>query len=211
LFQIPVSIVGGIVLGLILGYFISKYFIKKYTAVRATEKTLILLSFSVLLVQIGDWINVAALLAVMSVGFMILENNQTVALELSNKMSKIWIFAQIILFVLIGLAVDYKIAYNAGLKTIGVLCIGLIFRSAGVWISTVFSDLNYKERIFCMIAYLPKATVQAALGSVALNNGIENGSLILAIAVLSIIFTAPLGLIGIRISSKYLLVNDFKN
>jgi len=107
--------------------------------------------------------------------------------------------------VLIGISVDPKIALEAGLRGILVVSVGLVFRSIGVLIATIWSDLSMKERLFCMVAYLPKATVQAALGGVALANGIVEGNMILAIAVLSIVFTAPLSLIGIKYAGRRLL------
>ena len=128
--------------------------------------------------------------------------------EIASKLGKIWVFAEIILFVLIGFSVDVSVAADAGLKGLLAISIGLFFRSIGVWLATAFSSLSLKERLFCVIAYLPKATVQAALGSVALNNGIAEGQIILAIAVLSIVFTAPVGLFGIRFFSPSLLKID---
>ncbi len=144
----------------------------------------------------------------MTVGLVLLEGAEDVAHELASKLKKVWIFAEIILFVLIGLSVDPKIALGAGLKGLAVIAIGLVFRSLGVLISTAGSTLNQKERWFCVIAYIPKATVQAALGSVALQAGIAEGETILALAVLSIIFTAPIGLVGIKVFGKKLLNLD---
>lgn len=207
--SIPISIVLGIVPGVIIGFLLVYYFNRKKGKIRATEKILILLTITILSVQIGNWLHSAALLGVMTIGFIILEKSENVAHQLANKLSKVWIFAEIVLFVLIGLSVDIKVAFNAGFKGILIISIGLIFRSLGVLIATAFSKLNVKEKIFCVIAYLPKATVQAALGSVALHNGIKEGEIILAIAVLSIIFTAPIGLIGIKLFGHRLLDFDF--
>lgn len=203
--SIPLSMIYGLIPGIALGYTLVKFFTKNYKTIRATEKTLLLLTCTVLLVQFGDWIHSASLLGVMAVGYILLNKTENVSHELSLKLKKIWIFAEIILFVLIGLAVDIPTAVGAGLKGLLVIIIGLIFRSLGVLIATAPSDLNRKERLFCVIAYIPKATVQAALGSVALQNGIAEGNTILALAVLSILFTAPLGLLGINLSSKKLL------
>lgn len=208
LLSIPFSIILGIIPGIIIGFLLVSYFKKHHKNIRATEKTLVLLTITMLLVQVGDWIQSAALLGVMTIGFIVLEKSEKIAHELSLKLSKIWIFAEIILFVLIGLSVDLKIAFSSGLKGLLAIFIGLIFRSLGVLIATSFSSLNVKERLFCMISYIPKATVQAALGSVALNNGINEGKIILAIAVSSIIFTAPIGLIGIKMSGNKLLNLD---
>lgn len=203
--SVPFSLILGIVPGIILGLLLVSFFRKKHKTIRATEKTLILLMIGILLVQIGDFLHTAALLGVMTIGFILLEKEERIAHELAGKLNKIWIFAEIILFVLIGLAVNPVIAYKAGLLGLAVISIGLIFRTIGVIIATSWSGLSIKERIFCIIAYIPKATVQAALGGVALSKGISHGDIILAIAVLSIIFTAPLGLIGINLSAKYLL------
>lgn len=202
---IPVSITAGIISGLILGAVLLLIFRKTHSNMRATEKLLILLAAAVLLVQVGDWLQIAALIGVMTLGFVILERSQPIAQELSLKLSKIWIFAEIILFVLIGLSVDPAVAASAGLKGVGVVSIGLIFRGLGVLAATIGSGLSFREKLFCVIAYIPKATVQAALGSVALAYGLPEGNMILALAVLAIIFTAPLGLIGIRLTAHRLL------
>lgn len=208
LVSIPVSIAGGIVSGIVVGWLLVKYFRRRHEHVRATEKTLVLVMVAVLLVQLGDKLHVAALLGVMTVGFILLERAEYIAHELAAKLKKVWIFAEIILFVLIGLSVDVPTALGAGLKGLMVISIGLFFRSFGVFLSTLGSSLSRNERIFCIIAYLPKATVQAALGSVALQAGVAEGETILALAVLSILFTAPLGLIGIKVFGKRLLNLD---
>lgn len=203
--MLPLSIIGGIILGYVTGIVLSKYFKKKFTKIRATEKTIILLTLSVMLVEIGTWIHLAAFLTIMVCGFVILSKAEHIASELSSKLSKIWILAEIFLFVLIGISVDLRVLSGAGLIGLGTIIIGLLFRSIGVFISTHFSNLNFKERMFCVIAYLPKATVQAALGSIPLAYGIVEGDIILALAVLSIAFTAPLGIIGIKLGGKHLL------
>ncbi|MBI9106285.1 MAG: cation:proton antiporter [Spirochaetales bacterium] len=208
LVSIPVSIIGGIVSGLVAGLLLVKYFRRRHEQVRATEKTLVLVMVAVLLVQLGDKLHIAALLGVMTVGFVLLEGAEHVAHELASKLKKVWIFAEIILFVLIGMSVDVPTALGAGLKGLGIISIGLLFRSFGVFISTLGSNLNSKERVFCIIAYIPKATVQAALGSVALQSGIAEGQTILALAVLSILFTAPIGLVGIKVFGSKLLNLD---
>lgn len=202
---IPLSIIIGISVGAVAGYILVGWLEKKYHEIRATEKTLILLASAIFMVEVGDLIHVAALLGVMTIGFVILEKSDQVAQELASKLSKIWVFAEIILFVLIGYSVDVNVAISAGLKGLIAILIGLLFRSIGVWIATAGSKLNKQERLFCIFAYLPKATVQAALGGVALNNGIADGQIILAIAVLSIIATAPVGLFFIRFFSPRLL------
>lgn len=206
--SIPLSIAAGIILGAIIGYVLVTWLEKRYHSIRATEKTLILLTAAIFLAEVGDWVHIAALLGVMTVGYIMLQKSEKVAHEIASKLGKIWVFAEIILFVLIGFSVDVSVAADAGLKGLLAISIGLLFRSIGVWLATAFSSLSLKERLFCVIAYLPKATVQAALGSVALNNGIAEGQIILAIAVLSIVFTAPVGLFGIRFFSPRLLKID---
>jgi NhaP-type Na+/H+ or K+/H+ antiporter len=209
LFSIPTSLIIGIAPGILAGTFLVWFFQKTQKYIRAPLKTLILLVISVALVQLGNILHGAALLGVMTVGFILLEKEEKTAHELANILDKIWVFAEIILFVLIGISVDPQIAFGAGFLGLAVISIGLIFRSIGVLVATWWSDLTIKERIFCMIAYLPKATVQAALGSVALSYGLTEGSTILAVAVLAIIFTSPLGVIGIKYSAKHLLKTDF--
>lgn len=205
LLSIPLAIILGVVPGVILGWLLVLYFRRHHERIRATEKTLILLTGAMLLVQLGDRTHGAALLGVMTIGFILLEGAEHVAHELAGKMKKVWIFAEIVLFVLIGLSVDVPTALAAGGRGLLVITLGLMARSAGVLVATFRSRLSWKERGFCVIAYIPKATVQAALGSVALQNGIAEGETILAVAVLSIIFTAPLGLVGIKVFGKKLL------
>jgi len=206
--SVPLSIIVGILSGVIVGLSLTYYFKKHHENIRATEKALVLLACGALLVDIGNKYHFAALLSIMTIGFILLEKAEPIAHELAGKFAKIWIFAEIILFVLIGYSIDIPTAFSVGLKGLAVISVGLVFRSAGVLIATAFSDFTMKERLFCIIAYWPKATVQAALGGVALSKSIANGETILAIAVLSIIFTAPLGLIGIRLFGKKLLEAD---
>jgi len=198
LLQIPISIIGGIACGLILGFLLVLYFNKNQQRIRATEKTMLLLGTAILLVQVGDWLHVAALLGVMTTGFILLEKSEKAAFELAYNLNKAWVFAEILLFVLIGMSVDVSLAISGGLKGLLIISLGLIARSAGVLISVSFAPITWKERLFCVFSYLPKATVQAAMGSVPLAAGIAGGDQILAFAVLSIVFTAPLGLLLIR-------------
>jgi len=209
LWELPRAVVLGILPGLAVGWLLAAMFRRHHHAVRATEKTLILLMTGLLLVQAGDALHSAALLGVMTVGFLLLERAEPVAHELAAKLGKIWIFAEIILFVLIGMRVDPAFALRAGPAALGLLSLGLVARSIGVWLATAPSSLNPRERLFCVLAYLPKATVQAALGGVALSKGLPHGDAILALAVLSILFTAPLGLIAIRLGGPRLLDAPF--
>jgi NhaP-type Na+/H+ or K+/H+ antiporter len=205
LWELPLAIGLGILPGIGIGFLLSSVFRKHQHRVRATEKTLILLMTGLLLVHVGDLLHSAALLGVMTIGFLLLERAEPIAHELAAKLSKIWVFAEIILFVLIGMKVDPALALKAGPAAIGLLSAGLLARSLGVWLATARSALSKNERVFCMLAYLPKATVQAALGSVPLAMNVPGGDTILALAVLSILLTAPLGLITIRIGGPKLL------
>ncbi len=196
--SVPLSIVLGIGAGILAGYFLLRFFHRFHESIRATEKTLVLVMAGTLLVDLGDSGHFAALIGLMTIGFILLEKSEVIAHELAAKLSKIWVFAEIILFVLIGYSLDVSVALQGGLKALAVLGIGLFFRSLAVLAATSFSHLTLRERLFCVIAYLPKATVQAALGGVALSRGIPEGPEILALAVLAIIVTTPIGLIGIR-------------
>ncbi len=208
--SVPISVLLGIIPGVILGLLLVTFFKKNKDKTRATEKTLLILGLSIILIEVGHWVHAATLLGIMTIGFILLEKSEEAAHELSKKLGKVWIFAEILLFVLIGMAVDVNIVIEEGMKGLIIITIGLVFRSLGVFLATLFSKLNLKERLFCVIAYLPKATVQAALGAAPLAAGIKNGEVILAIAVLSILFTAPLGLFGIRLFGPKLLSIDVK-
>jgi len=205
LLLVPRSLILGILPGLAVGFFLVWFFERYYERIRATEKTILLLGLSVILAQVGDWAQTAALLGIMTVGFVLLARADRVAEELSRKLTKLWVFSEIMLFVLVGLSVRLEVALQAGPRALLLIAAGLAARSVGVLLATAGSELNRKERIFSVIAYIPKATVQAALGSAALDQGIAGGELILAYAVVAIIVTAPLGLIGIRSGGPRLL------
>lgn len=205
---IPISILLGIAGGIIIGNIMIRIF-KKYH-VRDTKKVLLILGTSILFTELENLlesrIEIASLLGVMTIGFIILEKMPKVGKRLAMKFDKIWVFAEIFLFVLVGAQVNILVAFDSGTKGIILILIGLIGRSIGVMISLLGTNLNWKERLFCIISYMPKATVQAAIGGVPLYLGVESGDVILAVAVLSILITAPLGAIGIRSFSKRLLV-----
>jgi NhaP-type Na+/H+ or K+/H+ antiporter len=209
--KIPISIIFGIFLGIFIGIILVKIF-KKFH-IRDTKKTLILVAISILLYCFENFsknvIPIASLIGIMSIGFAISEFRPVVAKRLSKKFNKVWILAKILLFVLVGATVNINVALNSGLTGLLIVVIGLSGRALGVLISTYKSDLNFKERVFCMIAYSPKATVQAAIGGVPLSMGVASGDIMLAIAVLSILFTAPLGAIGIKNSSYKLLKKEY--
>ena len=206
LISIPVSIIAGLVPGIIAGLGLAWLFNR--VILSSNEKVLILLTLAVGMVELGKMIESAALLGVMGTGFILLERSESSASYLADSFGKLWYFAQILLFVLIGLSVNVEVALDAGLKGLFAIILGLVFRSLGVLLATQFSRLTFKERLFCVIGYLPKATVQAALGGVALSAGIPEGEQILALAVLAIVFTAPLGLIGINLFGRKLLTKD---
>ncbi|HBA04359.1 MAG TPA: potassium transporter [Clostridium sp.] len=207
LLQIPLSIILGIVLGLILGFVIIYLF--KKCSINDVKKILIMLAISILLTTLEtifkDKLLIASLLGVMTIGFVLTEKLPNVAAPLSQGLNKLWIFAEILLFVLVGAQVNISVAFTSGAIGIIIIFIGLVGRSIGVIISLIGTNLNVKERIFCVISYIPKATVQAAMGALPLSLGVVSGDLILAISVLSILVTAPLGAIGIKVSSKSLL------
>ncbi|WP_330396846.1 cation:proton antiporter [Anaeromicrobium sediminis] len=202
--EIPLSIILGILLGLICGIILIKIF-KKYH-IRDTKKALILIAIAIMLTTLEESLKniipIASLLGVMTIGFILLEKYPKVANRLSSKFNKIWVFAELLLFVLIGAQVNIYVALNSGILGLFIIAIGLLARSIGVLISVAGTNFNWREKLFCVIAYIPKATVQAAIGAVPLAAGVESGELILAIAVLSIIVTAPLGAFGIKITGE---------
>lgn len=208
LLSIPISIVGGIISGVIIGFLLSLYFKKYHDRLKATEKALVVLTISLFLFQVGEWLHIAALLGVMTAGFIVLERAEHAAHETARQLNGVWVFAEIILFVLIGSSVDVHVALQAGFTGVLVILGGLVFRSVGVLVATTGSGLTLSERLFCVIAYLPKATVQAALGAVALEKGLPYGEEILAYAVMAIIITAPLGLLGINLLGPKLLSRE---
>lgn len=204
---IPLSIILGILAGVVTGIILVQVF-KKYQ-MRDTKKVLYLLGLSILLTTFEDLIKskieIAGLLGVMTIGFIIFEKMPDLGSRLSSKLNKIWVFAEVLLFVLVGAQVNVALALDAGSKGIVLLAIGLLARSIGVILSLIGTELNMKEKLFCILAYIPKATVQAAIGAIPLSMGVESGDLILSLAVLSIIITAPLGSIAIKVSGKKLL------
>ncbi len=212
LVEIPESVILGIALGALIGYVLFRIF-DKYKP-RATKMTIVVISVAVILTRIEEavhgWVAVSALLGVMTVGFVLLEKAEIRAHKISQKLSKVWIFAEILLFVLVGAQVDISVAWNAGALGGLLVLLGLVARSAGTWLSVAGSDFNAKERLFCVVAYIPKATVQAAVGAVPLEMGIPGGELILAVAVLSILITAPAGAVAIMYTGPKWLEREGK-
>ena len=207
LLRIPASIVTGLIIGLIIGYLLVQLF--KRIHMRDTVKVLLILGLSFLLMGLEQTINRAfpfsGFLAVMAVGGAILKSYEILAKRITGKFSKIWVAAELILFVMLGSAVDIGHMRGAGLSAVILILAALLCRSIGVMICLIRTPLNRKERAFCIIASLPKATVQAAIGTVPLAYGLSSGNIILMISVLSILISAPLGAVGIQLSYTKLL------
>ncbi len=207
LLRVPISVVSGLILGTLTGYVIVWMF--KKIPMRGTIRMLLLLAVSFLFVELESavraYVPISGLLAVMALGGTILKKDGTLAKQMSAKLSKTWVVAELFLFVLIGAAVDIGYIGKAGMMAVYLLILALLFRIAGVYFSLFKTELNRKEKLFCAISYLPKATVQAAIGGVPLSLGIATGHTILAVAVLAIVITAPIGAIGVDLTYKRLL------
>ena len=197
--QIPLSIILGVLLGVIVGFLLVLFFKKVH--IRDSVKVLIILSVSFLLLEVESLLEgivpVSALLGIMSMGITVNQKYNVLSKRLSVKYNKLWLGAEIFLFVLVGVSVDINYALNAGVVAVIVVIIALIFRMFGVMLSLVKTNLNKKERLFCMLSYTPKATVQAAIGTIPLAMGLSCGSVVLTVAVVSILITAPFGAICI--------------
>lgn len=205
--NIPVSVVLGIALGIASGWLLAVYFEKVH--VRDTIKVIIVLSISFILVSaenaLSTPITFSALIAVMFMGIALSRYRNETAVRLSGKFNRLWVGAEVVLFVLVGASVDIGYALSAGAGTVILIFGVLTFRIAGVFVCLTDTNLNMKERLFCMLAYTPKATVQAAIGSVPLAMGLSCGSIVLTVAVLAILITAPLGAFMIDLTYKKLL------
>lgn len=205
--NIPVSILLGIAAGLGIGFLLTGFFRRVH--IRDTAKVIVFLCISFLLVTLedscADMIPFASLIAVMAVGVALQQKNENLAARLSAKFNKLWVGAEIVLFVLVGATVDLSYLKSAGGSAVLVVLLVLCFRMAGVFLCLAGTDLTGKERIFCMIAYTPKATVQAAIGGIPLSLGLPCGNLVLTVAVVSILVTAPLGAFCIENSYRKFL------
>ena len=220
--NIPVSILLGIVVGAAAGYGLSWFFETAYAnkhCVRNSMKVLIVLGVSFLLIALEDWIkalscglvSMSGLLAVVGMACVLkLKCTEFVSKRLSEKFGKLWLAAEVLLFVLVGAAVDIRCTLEAGGAALLMIAAALTFRAVGVCLCLLGTNLNRKEKIFCVIAYLPKATVQAAIGSVPMALGLPCGPLVLvlSVAVLAILITAPLGAIGMDVGYKKLLSKE---
>lgn len=207
--QIPVSIILGILTGMLVGIVLIKFF-KKFH-MRDSVKLLIILSCSFLLIELQNRLEgiipISGLLAIMSLGIVLKQKYEVLAKRLSGKYNKLWVAAEVFLFVLVGATVDLKYAASAGAAAILLVIGALCFRMLGVALSLIKTKLTKKERLFCMVAYTPKATVQAAIGSIPLSLGLPCGQIVLTVAVLAILITAPFGAICIDNLYKKLLSN----
>ena len=205
--QIPISIVLGIMLGGCVGIVLVAFFKKCH--MRDSVKILIILSISFLLLGVENrlqgYIPVSGLLAIMSMGIIIKQKYGVLALRLSAKYNKLWLGAEVFLFVLVGATVDLRYVASAGVSAVLLILGALLFRMTGVAISLLKTGLSKRERLFCMVAYTPKATVQAAIGAIPLSMGLECGNIVLTVAVLSILITAPFGAICVDNLYKRLL------
>ena len=208
--SIPVSIGTGIAAGGLAGILLALFFQKVH--IRDSAKVVILLSISFLMIELENrlkgYVPFSGLLAVMSIGIALQKKRYEAAARLSVKYSKLWVAAEVLLFVLVGATVDISYALKAGAAAVILIFGVLIFRMAGVFFCLLGTDINRKERLFCMIAYMPKATVQAAIGGVPLAMGLGCGKIVLTVAVLAILITAPLGAFGVEQTYKRLLKSD---
>lgn len=205
--NIPVSIILGIIIGLITGTLLGYFF--KRVHIRDTSKVLIILSISFLLVTIEDRLTTAitfsALIAIMFIGIGLQRKRETVAKRISIKYGKLWIGAEVFLFVLVGATVNIVYLGKVGIKAVLLIAGALVFRMLGVFVCLLGTSLRGKEKAFVMMAYTPKATVQAAIGGIPLSLGFACGDMVLTVAVLAIVLTAPLGAFVIDLSYKKLL------
>ena len=208
--QVPVSIVTGIAVGVGVGYALVLFF--RHVHTRDTVKIIVMISFAFLFVtlesQLSKYVPFSAMLAVVTVGVTYNALDPIRSTRLSKKYEKIWVLAEIILFVLVGAEVDLSYVWKSGGIIVLVILLSLLLRMGGVFLSLIKTPLSFKERLFCAIAYIPKATVQAALGAIPMAMGLGCGSIVLTAAVLSIIITAPLGAFAIDLTSHRLLTCD---
>ena len=203
----------GILLGATVGYLLSLFFETAYAKehyVRNSMKVIVVLGLSFLLMAVETWakpyVSVSGLLAVVSMACVLkMKCPKSVSGRLSEKFGKLWIAAEVVLFVMVGAAVDIRYTATAGGAAVVMILLALIFRAAGVCVCMAGTALNKKERLFTVIAYLPKATVQAAIGSVPMAMGLSCGQIVLSVAVLAILITAPLGAIGMDVTYRRLL------
>lgn len=205
--NIPISIALGVLIGIVVGYLFSIFFRKMH--IRDTIKVLFILSASFLLVSAEDAletkITFSALIAIMFIGVSLQKFHTPVVKRLSQKYNKLWVAAEVFLFVLVGATVNISYLKNVGIKALLVIIGALVFRMLGVFVCLLGTNLNSKEKLFTMMAYTPKATVQAAIGGIPLSMGLACGDIVLTVAVLAIVLTAPLGAFAIDLTYKKFL------
>jgi solute carrier family 9B (sodium/hydrogen exchanger), member 1/2 len=210
LLQIPVALATGAVAGLGVGWLAHRGFVR-YDP-RATKRALVVIAVAIILVSaealVARLFPFSGLMAVMALGCVVLERSEGAAHEISDKLSKIWIVTEILLFVLIGATVDPTAVWRAGLAGAAVLLIGLCARSIGAYCCLLGTGLTGRERLFCVASGIPKATIQAAIGATPLAMGVAGGDLILAMAVLAIVVTAPLGAVLTRAAGEWALAGE---
>ena len=205
--NIPISIFLGVGIGFLIGVILAYYFKKVH--IRDTSKVLIILSISLLLVVLEDHLTIpitfSALIAIMFIGIGLQKKREVVARRLSVKYGKLWVAAEVFLFVLVGATVNIGYLSKVGVKALIVIAVALIFRMFGVFLCLLGTSLDKKERLFAMMAYTPKATVQAAIGGIPLSLGLACGEIVLTVAVLAIVLTAPAGAFAMDLSYKKFL------
>jgi solute carrier family 9B (sodium/hydrogen exchanger), member 1/2 len=194
--KIPISMISGVLIGIVLGYILIKFF--RNLKFRETKMILFILAVGIFLHELEKYIPISSFIAIMTLAFIILEKEPLMSHGLSSKFSKVWVVAELLLFSMIGVSIGLDKIASAGFIGLGIIGIGIVGRTIGIWISLLGTDLRKREKLFCIISFIPKATVQAALGAVPLAMGINGGEIILAVAVLSIIITSPIGLILIN-------------
>lgn len=208
--QIPVSIVLGCTVGAVVGLVLVKYF--KAFHMRDSVKILVILSISFLLLELENrlagMVPVSGLLAIMSMGIALNQVHNELALRLAARYNRLWVAAEVVLFVLVGATVNLSMVIQAGVTAAVMVTVAMVFRMAGVYLSLVKTDFPFKERLFCMLAYTPKATVQAAIGGIPLAMGLACGEKVMMLALVSILLTAPFGAIAMDRSYKKLLTRE---
>ena len=214
--NIPVSIILGVLIGIIAGYLLSTFFETAYAhehCVRNSLKVIIVMGTAFMLMSIETWlkgiVSVSGVLAVVAMACVLKARSvESVSKRLSEKFGKLWLAAEVVLFVLVGAAVDIRYTLMAGGAAVLMIAAAFVFRAIGVSICLLGTGLKKKEKLFCVIAYLPKATVQAAIGSVPMAMGLSSGKMILSVAVLGILITAPLGALGMDLTYQKCLKRE---
>ena len=208
--SIPVAVVLGTLLGLAAGYLLYLFFSRYELA--SPRRTIMVLGVAIVLTWIGDLakdlVPIASLLGVLAMGLVILEKAESLGRIIAQKLQRLWVFAELLLFVLVGAQVNPKVAWGAGAAGLAIIGFGLIFRSLGTYLSVLGAGLTWREKFFCIVSYIPKATVQAAIGAIPLEAGVPGGELILAMAVLSVLITAPPGAIAISLWGERVLKQE---